>query len=262
MAKANSNVKVRNVANKRRGQKLRKVVEARMQAKADAPVTKAGSKPATSAGSGGSGKPPVATKKASTSSSKSTLPARTEKAAGRVEKDMWAAKRVPSKALPGAAKAASAAKPGILSRVANGIRGVVRAGKGKAGPLGLFLTGAALSMEAGRAVDNAIAASRSKSKSEGSSGRSGRNARNIKSTAAAAKAPAATKAAEAPKPKAAATPSASKGSVQTKGGNYPVYPKKSSQAASFRSAFASARKAGKKTFTWEGRLYNTKLKGE
>lgn len=48
----------------------------------------------------------------------------------------------------------------------------------------------------------------------------------------------------------------------TKGGNYPTYPKKSSQAASFRTAFAAARKAGKAEFTWEGRKYNTKLKGE
>ena len=44
--------------------------------------------------------------------------------------------------------------------------------------------------------------------------------------------------------------------------NYPVYPKNSSQAASFRSAFAAARKAGKAVFEWEGRKYNTKLKGE
>jgi hypothetical protein len=32
--------------------------------------------------------------------------------------------------------------------------------------------------------------------------------------------------------------------------------------ASFKDAFASARKAGKKVFTWEGKSYNTKLKEE
>lgn len=32
--------------------------------------------------------------------------------------------------------------------------------------------------------------------------------------------------------------------------------------ASFNSAFASARKSGKKEFTWNGKRYNTKLKGE
>ncbi len=260
MAKANSNVKVHNVANKRRGQGLKKVVEARMQAKKDSPVTKVESKPKTATGSGGSGKPPVATKTSAPSASKSTLPARRSQPQGRAEKDMGKAERVPNKALSGPAQAAK--KPGLLSRVASGIRGVVNAGKGKAGPLGLFLTGAALSMEAGRAVDKAIAANRSEGKSEGPRGRSGRNTK-----AATASTTASSQKTEAAKPKASgktgsAKPAASKGSVQTKGGNYPVYPKKSSQAASFRSAFASARKAGKKTFTWEGRLYNTKLKGE
>lgn len=46
------------------------------------------------------------------------------------------------------------------------------------------------------------------------------------------------------------------------GGNYPVYKKNSSNAASFRSAFAAARTAGKGEFTWEGRKYNTKLKSK
>jgi hypothetical protein len=32
--------------------------------------------------------------------------------------------------------------------------------------------------------------------------------------------------------------------------------------AGFKSAFAAARKAGKKEFTWNGKSYNTKLKGE
>ena len=49
-------------------------------------------------------------------------------------------------------------------------------------------------------------------------------------------------------------------SVKTRGGDYPVYAKKSSEAKSFRSAFAAARKAGKKVFTWQGRKYTTKVK--
>ncbi len=47
---------------------------------------------------------------------------------------------------------------------------------------------------------------------------------------------------------------------KTGGGDYPVYKKGSSSAQSFRAAFASARKAGKKEFTWQGRKYNTKVK--
>jgi hypothetical protein len=48
--------------------------------------------------------------------------------------------------------------------------------------------------------------------------------------------------------------------VQTGGGAYPVYKKNSAKAASFRDAFASARKDGKKEFEWNGRKYNTKVK--
>ena len=48
--------------------------------------------------------------------------------------------------------------------------------------------------------------------------------------------------------------------VKTKGGDYPVYKKDSKPAKSFRSAFASARKAGKKTFSWDGRTYTTEVK--
>ena len=50
------------------------------------------------------------------------------------------------------------------------------------------------------------------------------------------------------------------GGVKTKAGNYPVYAKKSGAATSFRTAFANARKSGYKTFTWEGKKYNTKTK--
>ena len=50
------------------------------------------------------------------------------------------------------------------------------------------------------------------------------------------------------------------GKVKTKGGTYKTYKKDSSAARSFRSAFDSAKKAGYKTFTWEGKRYNTKTK--
>lgn len=43
---------------------------------------------------------------------------------------------------------------------------------------------------------------------------------------------------------------------------YPSYSKDSSAAADFRAAFAAARKEGKGEFSWQGRKYNTKLKGE
>ena len=44
---------------------------------------------------------------------------------------------------------------------------------------------------------------------------------------------------------------------KTKGGDYPVYKKESRKAESFRSKFAKASKAGKKTFKWKGRSYTT-----
>lgn len=50
--------------------------------------------------------------------------------------------------------------------------------------------------------------------------------------------------------------------VKTAGGDYPVYEKGSFQADSFQHAFKSAREAGEKVFEWQGRKYNTKLKGE
>lgn len=49
------------------------------------------------------------------------------------------------------------------------------------------------------------------------------------------------------------------GSVSTKGGDYPVYSKDSDEAADFNKAFALARKAGKKKFSWQGRSYTTDL---
>jgi hypothetical protein len=44
--------------------------------------------------------------------------------------------------------------------------------------------------------------------------------------------------------------------------NYKTYKSSSKEASDFRSNFAKARKSGAKEFTWEGRKYNTKLKGE
>lgn len=65
----------------------------------------------------------------------------------------------------------------------------------------------------------------------------------------------------AAKVKAKAAPSSkSVKTVHTKGGDYPVYKKDSAEAQSFRGAFADARKAGKKTFTWQGRSYTTEVK--
>lgn len=46
----------------------------------------------------------------------------------------------------------------------------------------------------------------------------------------------------------------------TQGGAYASYGKKTKAAKSFRSSFAAARKAGKKTFTWDGRKYSTAVK--
>ncbi len=50
------------------------------------------------------------------------------------------------------------------------------------------------------------------------------------------------------------------GGVKTKAGTYKVYGKQTAAAKNFRSAFANAKKAGYKTFTWEGKKYSTKTK--
>ena len=47
--------------------------------------------------------------------------------------------------------------------------------------------------------------------------------------------------------------------ARTKGGDFPQYVKNAPKAESFRGAFASARKAGKDTFTWDGRKYTTEV---
>lgn len=43
---------------------------------------------------------------------------------------------------------------------------------------------------------------------------------------------------------------------------YPIYRADSCAAQSFRNAFAAARAAGKRIFTWQGRDYNTRLASE
>lgn len=48
------------------------------------------------------------------------------------------------------------------------------------------------------------------------------------------------------------------GLKKTKGGDYPVYSKGSDKAAGFDKAYGAAKKAGKGTFSWEGRKYRTK----
>lgn len=55
------------------------------------------------------------------------------------------------------------------------------------------------------------------------------------------------------KPKASA-------SKQVNPKDFPTYKKDTKSAGSFRAATTAAKKAGKKTFTWEGRKYSTKEK--
>jgi hypothetical protein len=56
----------------------------------------------------------------------------------------------------------------------------------------------------------------------------------------------------------AASASKVTGSKKTKGGEYKTFAKGSTAAQSFRSKYASAKKAGQKTFTWNGKKYSTK----
>ena len=54
--------------------------------------------------------------------------------------------------------------------------------------------------------------------------------------------------------------SKSTGTAKTKGGDYKTFAKGSKAAGNFREAFALAKKKGGKTFTWNGKKYNTKTK--
>ena len=59
-------------------------------------------------------------------------------------------------------------------------------------------------------------------------------------------------------PKTGRVRKGAKGVESTSGGEYVKYGKKSKAAESFRSKFAKARKAGKSSFSWDGRSYSTK----
>jgi hypothetical protein len=50
------------------------------------------------------------------------------------------------------------------------------------------------------------------------------------------------------------------GSKKTKGGEFKTFAKGSAAAKNFRQAFAEAKRAGKKTFTWNGKRYTTETK--
>ena len=52
----------------------------------------------------------------------------------------------------------------------------------------------------------------------------------------------------------------SSASKQVNPKDFPTYKKDTKSAGSFRAATTAAKKAGKKTFTWEGRKYSTKEK--
>lgn len=177
-----------------------------------------------------------------------------------------------------AAKAASQ-EEGILSKVSKfagrageTVRGGLRAARGKAGPLGTLAIGASVAMEAGHALDVKLAEKRASTpdvKDDKSLGprRNGASVAAKESTFASGSASKATpKADDKPAPKAAAPEKKADAKPSTtsasKKGAYPTYDKKSSTAGEFRSAFAAARKAGKGEFTWQGRKYNTKLKGK
>lgn len=117
------------------------------------------------------------------------------------------------------------------------------------------LAGAGAAYTAGGMVDKAVASNKKSAAEKQKAYAAARD--DVPSVPAAAKKDTPKEAAK-PAPQASAKASTSKAT----GGKYPVYNKNSSQAASFRAAFADARKAGKKEFTWEGRKYNTKVKGE
>ncbi|WP_412521799.1 hypothetical protein [Shewanella algae] len=148
-----------------------------------------------------------------------------------------------TKRLEGPKTEPKAAKGGFKSRLKNFARGLLRLGRG--GAAGAALGAAAQSnLEKSKAHNERMGAERIK-------------AEKAKQTAAAAKP--APKADAKPEPKAPA----SKATPKPKSGvKYPVYDKNSAEAKDFRRAFAAARKAGKKIFTWQGRKYTTKLKSE
>lgn len=166
-----------------------------------------------------------------------------------------------------AAAAEAAPKAGLLARAGAATRGALAAARGRGGMLGLLALGASASMEAGHALDQKIAENRAEAaknpvKDDVSAGGPRRNADTVRSAAKASSQGAPKSSAAAPKQKPSAPKKGAKAAPKTsaKPGAYPTYSKNSSNAASFRNAFAAARKAGKSEFTWEGRRYNTKVK--
>jgi hypothetical protein len=148
----------------------------------------------------------------------------------------------------------------IAGKAGEVVRGGLRTARGKAGPLSALALGASVAMEAGHAVDQAIAKGRSDKPGPADKPSLGPR-RNAASTAKAESAAPAKTPEKSPAKTESAKPSP-KSDAPAKKGAYPTYSKGSSNAASFRTAFAAAKKAGKEGFTWEGRKYNTKLKGK
>lgn len=265
MAKADSKPKINTLKGDRAT-----LAERSLKARKDSPVTKAQpkAKPATGSAGGGGKKPPTTSTASGTGSSSSgkaggNKAVSTQVRQPRTEKYMGKAERVQSYLKNSSSQIKSGikelkAKPAsVLKRLFSSLPQGRAAKVAAAG-----VAGAGAAYTAGGMVDKAVA---SNTKSAAEKQKAYAAARDdIPSVASKAKAESKPKA-SAPAAKGAAK-SGAKGdvvkTVRTKGGDYPVYKKNSSQAASFRAAFAAARKDGKKVFTWEGRKYNTKLKGE
>lgn len=266
MAKADNKPKI-NTLKGDRARLAERAYQERLKArKGKTPSTKPQAQ-AASGGSGG-GKPPVKpTAAASAGGSGNGKGLSTNVRVPRMEKDMGKAERVQSYL------------KNSTSQIKSGIRDLKRSPKsvlqrlfkslpqGRSARLAVgALAGAGAAYTAGGMVDKAVT---SNTKSAAEKQKAYAAARDdvpeIPSTAKDA-APKKSSPQPATKKQGGSKASGSKGAaantVRTKGGDYPVYNKNSSQAASFRAAFAAARKAGKKVFTWEGRKYNTKLKGE
>jgi len=221
--------------------------------KADSPVATR-SAPKTATGSGGGGKPPAtrsSTAAGSQGPRKAVGPARTP----RVEKDMGKAQVVDTKKrLTGPAKEAAKKGGGFLSKIGRAAGWVglglaaldqVPEKKGELGG-GPKARGQVMRKEA----TSSKPAPKKKSNAPDVTFKEGSDVPQVKGSPNRSKSP------------AGGDKKPSSGSVKTKGGTYPVYKKDSANAKSFRAAFAAARKGGAKVFTWEGRKYNTKLKGE
>lgn len=182
--------------------------------------------------------------------------AKTQKADRKTMRGRASAKASPKAASPSRAEKAGRAAGKAYSKAGRAVKGVGRAllGAAKRHPVGAALTLGAL------AAPTLMSAGRGK---EGSTGRSRTKRNENVATGRVAEKPASTPSSKT-KSSNSSSPKTGTGysgkSVKTKGGDYPVYKKKSEEGKSFREAFATARKAGKGEFTWQGRKYNTKTK--